>query len=246
MTTVGIIQPNFVPWRGYFDFIREVDVFVFLDDVQYTTRDWRNRNRIRTREREGGSRWLTVPVRAAAGDLIRSVVVDSALDWRAAHLRVLKEHYRAAPFRDAVLAMLEEAYARHRLLADLDIDLCLRVMARLGITTPTVRSSELRVAGTKDERLIALTRRVGGTRYLSGPAAQSYIRPELWEAAGLELAWKTYPDYPVYAQIAEPFDPFVSIIDVLMMAGDRAADLLGVQSGDVVPRPVARRAGKPT
>jgi hypothetical protein len=244
VTTVGIIQPNFIPWRGYFDFIREVDVFVFLDDVQYTTRDWRNRNRIRTRE--GGSRWLTVPVRAAAGDLIRSVVVDSALDWRAAHLRVLKEHYRAAPFRDAVLVMLEEAYARHRLLADLDIDLCLRVMARLGITTPTVRSSELRVAGTKDERLIALTRRVGGTRYLSGPAAQSYIRPELWEAAGLELAWKTYPDYPVYAQIAEPFDPFVSIIDVLMMAGDRAADLLGVQPGDVVPRPVARRAGKPT
>lgn len=245
MTTVGIIQPNFIPWRGYFDFIRDVDVFVFLDDVQYTTRDWRNRNRIRTRD--GASRWLTVPVRASRSDLIRDVEIDSSTsDWCATHARILKENYRASPFLDEALAMLEETYAQHHRLADLDVDLCQRVMARLKISTPTVRSSELGASGTKDERLIDLTRRLGGTRYLSGPSAKAYIQPELWDAAGIDLAYKTYPDYPIYAQLAEPFDPHVSIIDLLIMVGDKAADLLGDQPGVGSRRPGTRRAGQPT
>lgn len=225
MTTVGIIQPNFVPWRGYFDFIRSVDIFVFLDDVQYTRQDWRNRNRIRTRN--GASRWLTVPVRASLKDLIRNVEVDVSSDWQAGHFRILNENYRTAPFLDDTLALLEEAYARHRLLADLDIDLCRRIMSRLGISTPTVRSSDLGTGGVKDQKLIEITRRLGGTRYLSGPAAKAYIRPELWDAAGIELAYKVYPDYPVYEQISEPFDPHVSIIDLMIMRGDGAAALLG-------------------
>lgn len=225
MTTVGIIQPNFIPWRGYFDFIRDVDVFVFLDDVQYTKRDWRNRNRIRTTD--GGSRWLTVPVRAAQGDLIREVGIDMSSEWRTEHAHVIEANYRNAPFFAEVFEMLEESYRRHHRLSDLDIDLCQRVMKRLGISTPTVRSSELNAPGRKDEKLIEITRQLGGTRYLSGPSAKAYIRPELWDAAGIELTYKVYSDYPIYAQISEPFDPHVSIIDLLSMVGDKAAGFIG-------------------
>jgi hypothetical protein len=100
-------------------------------------------------------------------------------------------------------------------------------MAQLRISTPTVRSSDLGAGGTKDEKLIEITRRLGGTRYLSGPAAKAYIQPDLWDAAGIELSYKVYPDYPVYAQISEPFDPYVSIIDLMIMCGDGAAALLG-------------------
>jgi hypothetical protein len=243
VTTVGIIQPNFIPWRGYFDFIREVDVFVILDDVQYTAQDWRNRNRVR--RKDGASRWLTVPVTASHRDLIKDVQIAANTDWRAAHLNFLKENYRAAPHRDEVLAMLEEAYRRHKNLADLDVDLCKSAMTRLAITTPIVRSSELAVGGVKDERLIGITRRLGGRRYLSGPAAKAYIQPRHWDAAGIELAYKTYPDYPAYPQIAEPFDPYVSVIDLLMMEGDKAAGLLGDQAPDRPPPGETGLAGKP-
>jgi hypothetical protein len=224
MTTIGIIQPNFVPWRGYFDFINEVDIFVFLDDVQYTSQDWRNRNRIRTKA--GPSRWLTVPVNASLHDRICDVRIDPNDRWRRTHAAILRENYRQALFLEPVLAMLDAAYARHGLLAELNIDLCNRVLQWLDIRTPLVRSSLLRVDGKKDQKLIKIVKVLGGDRYLSGPAASAYLDPPLWQAEGIVLDYKTYPDYPVYRQIAEPYDPRVSILDLLMMTGEQANQYL--------------------
>ena len=95
MRKIGIIQPNFLPWRGYFDFIQEVDAFVLLDDVQYTVQDWRNRNRIRTPS--GGSAWLSVPTNGRQNDLILDVKLEPSLRWRRKHLSQLQHAYGKAP-----------------------------------------------------------------------------------------------------------------------------------------------------
>lgn len=228
MTTVGIIQPNFIPWRGYFDFIREVDVFVFLDDVQYTSQDWRNRNRLRSRS--GPSQWITVPVLGSRSALLRDVRIDPNPRWARKHLAYLRQNYARAPHLDLVTGLLAEAYDRHGSLSDLNIALCRRIMALLGLETPTLRASELGCEGVKDARLIALVQRLNGDRYLSGPAAKAYLQPGLWADAGIELAFKGYGGYPEYRQIAEPFDPAVSIIDLLAMEGSRARHYLGTSS----------------
>lgn len=226
MKTIGIIQPNYLPWRGYFDFISEVDTFVFLDDVKYTEQDWRNRNRVRLKS--GGTAWLTVPVRRTdRRGPIREVRIDASKNWARRHLETLRMNYSGTAGFASLFPILEEHLGSPpELLADLDIRLTVTLARLLGIDTEFVRSSDLAGGGHKDTRLISLVERLGGTRYLSGPSALSYLQPELWQDAGIELAIKSYDGYAPYRQIAEPFEPFVSVIDLMFMTGTAARDFL--------------------
>lgn len=222
MHKVGAIQPNFIPWRGYFDFIRQVDTFVILDDLQYTKGDWRNRNKIKLPQ--GGSGWLTIPVTARPDTLICDTKINYDGKWVRKHLAVLSQAYRTAPFRDQYLEELRAVFeAGHVSIADLDIDLTQRICGWLGITTKLIKSSDLGTAGVKDHKLLQMMAKVGGTHYLSGPAAKAYIQPELWSEAGIELEYIDYPDYPAYPQVSEPYEPALSILDLLFMTGPDAA-----------------------
>ena len=226
MTTVGIIQPNFIPWRGYFDFINDVDIFVILDDVQYTKQDWRNRNRIRTQS--GKSDWLTVPINSVSlKQLIRDVQLSETTNWRESHLFKLRQNYASAPYFNEIFDLISVEYAKdtNRLL-DLDIGLINSIMRYLGITTKLRLASDIPSGGVRDEKLIDMVSYLGGTRYLSGPAAKSYIQPDMWQDNGIELAFKSYPDYPPYDQIAAPYDPFVSIIDLMFMKGPKTPEFI--------------------
>lgn len=219
--TVGIIQPNYLPWRGYFDFIAEVDVFIFLDDVQYTRGDWRNRNRIRLRK--GGSAWITVPVCHGGSCEIREARIDQSRPWAKQHLASLQSNYCGTEGFASFFPVLEEALSHTwERIADLDIALTKKILKHLGITTPLLSASDLGVEGRRDERLIRLVRAVRGTRYLSGPAALAYLQPGLWRAAGIELAFKSYAGYAPYQQVGPGFDPQVSIVDTIFMTGAAA------------------------
>lgn len=221
MKRVGIIQPNYIPWRGYFDFIQQVDTFIFLDDVQYTKGDWRNRNKVRLKS--GGLTWLTVPVRNQSDTLIKDVEIDYSGHWVRKHLSTLELTYKRAPFFDMYFNQFRETLAsRVKLLSDLDVSLCRLICDWLGIKTELLRASDLKCSGVKDEKLIGLTKAVGGTCYLSGPAAKAYIQPDLWGEAGLKMSYIKYPEYPEYPQISTPFEPAVSILDLLFMTGPDA------------------------
>jgi hypothetical protein len=226
MRTIGIIQPNYIPWRGYFDFIREVDTFVFLDDVQYTRRDWRNRNRIKLPN--GETQWLTVPVLGGRDQLIVDVRIDNSRNWAHKHLEALRHSYSKTPFFNAYRESLESLYAPGRFdrLTDLNAALVRQICEWLGLKTDFVSSSELGAAGTKDDRLLLIVQQLGGDAYLSGPAARSYIRPEIWDAAGIELRYKSYSGYPEYPQISPPFEPAVTVLDLLFMVGHAAPDYI--------------------
>lgn len=218
---VGIIQPNYIPWRGHFDFIRQVDTFIFYDDVQYTKRDWRNRNKVRMLS--GESIWITVPVNARRDTLIMDALIDNSEDWQQKHLSVLKHNYGKTPFFGDYIGPLEATLrGDHKSISDLDVALCEQICPWLEIEAKTLRASTLQCTGSKDQRLIDLVKKIGGTSYLSGPAAKSYIQPDLWQEAGIELEFMTYPDYPEYEQIAPGFEPAVSILDLLFMVGPDA------------------------
>lgn len=225
LRTVGIIQPNYLPWRGFFDFIHDVDTFVFLDDVQYTVRDWRNRNRIKTRD--GGSAWLTVPVLGGRNQLIRDVRIDNAQPWIRKHLGSLERSYGGTAHFEQYYPTVAAIYSRgFEFLAELDIELTKAICRCLGLERDFVVASTLGCEGTKDDRLLEIVRRVGADAYLSGPSAAAYLRPELWRDAGVELRYKDYTGYPEYPQISLPFEPSVSVLDVLFMLGESAPDYI--------------------
>ena len=217
-----IVQPSYIPWRGYFDLIHRADVFVFYDDVQYDARGWRNRNRVKTPR---GSEWLTIPVNARGAQTEQIPISHIAIapqPWARTHFETLRRLYAAAPHFADYLPWLEAAYAHPpALLADFTISTTIDIAGMLGITTKFVRSSALGVAGRKTDRLVAVCRAVGATEYLSGPSARDYIEPEKFAAAGIDLQYIDYR-YPEYPQLYPPFDPFVTILDLLFMTGGDA------------------------
>lgn len=221
---VVILQPSYIPWRGYFDQIRRADLFIFYDDVQYDKHGWRNRNQIKTAQ---GKQWLTIPVHSkgvTAGIAIKDVRIDGSKPWAKNHLKALTIAYSKSPYFKDYLPLLESFYSRRdACLADFTIETSIVLSRDLGITsTRFMRSSELPgIDGFKTDRLIQILKQVGATRYLSGPSAREYIEPQKFTEAGLTLEYIEY-NYPQYPQLYPPFDPYVSILDLLFMTGKDA------------------------
>jgi len=224
----GIIQSNYLPWRGYFDFIDRVDVFVVYDDVQFTVRDWRTRNRLKTPQ---GLRWLSVPVRHQhRSQLICETDIDYSRDWRREHLALVTLNLKQAPFLGDVLRLLEPAFAaQHRTISELNVSLLRACCGYLGIRTPIRLSTEFNAKGAKTERLLEVLAAVGADAYLSGPAAKTYLDEAQFAAAGIRLEYMHYA-YPPYPQLWGPFDGGVSIIDTIANCGPDTRTVLTSQA----------------
>ena len=226
--TVVITQSNYLPWRGYFDLLRSAHEVVLLDSVQYTRRDWRNRNRIKT---PNGIQWLTISVRAK-GSFSQSIDKMTIADprWAAKHVRMIEMAYRRAPCFDVIAPWLFEqlrSVATEPLLTKVNEHLLRALCDRLGIKVPIVRDHELFDHETlrrmePSERLIAILKALGSTRYLSGPAARDYLDLNRFAAENIEVAWMAYDDYPEYLQLWGTFEPRVSVVDLLLNTGDDA------------------------
>lgn len=221
--TAVILQSSYMPWKGYFDLIAQADVFILYDDVQYTRRDWRNRNRIKTL---GGLQWLTIPV-AVKGRYHQRICDTRIQDpaWARRHWQRLSQTYARTPgfslYRER-LATLYSTLEKESSLSRVNRACIETVCQILGISTPITWSMDYAVSGNPTERLVALCRQVGATRYLSGPSARDYLEPELFAAAGMELDYADYSAYPAYPQGAGPFEHGVSILDLLFHAGSDA------------------------
>lgn len=221
---VGVIQSCFIPWRGYFDFIASVDLFVFYDDVQYSKNGWRNRNRIKTPE---GSSWITVPVRhRSLSQLICDTEIDDRSDWRAAHMRIWEKYYPAAPYHGDVCAILGDlGRGTVNTISELNTTLTRTIGDYLNIGTRMILSSELELSGTKTDRLLKLLLKVGATSYLSGPSADAYLDKAAFRRAGIRLEYKTY-DYEPYPQLWGEFDGAVTVLDLIANCGPMSKDLI--------------------
>lgn len=222
--TVAIVQSSYIPWKGYFDLIALADEFILLDDVQYTTRDWRNRNRIKTPD---GLKWLTIPVRGPHRRRIDEIEVADA-EWAADHWRSLRHNYAKAPYFDANADRIEGLYrdATARRLSAVNRHFIAALCETLEIETPIHLSTDYEVEGTKAIRLLNLCLASGATRYLSGPAARSYLDTALFEAEGIEVEWMSYDGYPEYPQLHPPFEHGVTILDLIFNTGPDAGEYM--------------------
>jgi len=224
---LAIIQPSYIPWRGYFHQIQKADVFMFYDDVQYDKHGWRNRNRVKT---ANGTIWLTIPV-AAKGNVvertpIKEIRTVGRTGWSRKHWATLQQSYGRAPHFERYAPLLESFYARQdEFLAEFTIDLTLALSGELGIReTRFVRSSELPgIEGSGTDRLLRLLRAVGADHFISGPTARDYIDEAKVAAAGVTLEYMVY-DYPEYEQLHPPYDPHVSVLDLLFTKGPEAGE----------------------
>lgn len=227
-----ILQPNYLPWRGYFDLINAADIFVFFDDVQYTVRDWRNRNIVR---HETGSKWVTVPVitKGLRGQLIKDARIDNSIPWRDKHWAMLKHCYSRAKYFEHYRSVFEDIYSRcWDSLCDLDIEIAATICRLLSIShTRFVRSSSLDVEGRKTERLVNICKVLGIKTYISGPAARNYIVDDLFDRNGIRLVYHEY-NYLPYKQLYEPFDPMVTVIDLLFNYGNDSPDYIWRNKGN--------------
>jgi hypothetical protein len=222
--TVAIVQSSYIPWKGYFDLIGLVDEFVLFDDRQFTRRDWRNRNRIKT---AGGTAWITLPV-LSHGRYTQRIdevgIADSR--WADKHLKTISQAYAGAPFADELHPWLEGLYAacaEEELLSRVNYRLIRGICELLGIETPLSWSTDYSPTGDATERLLSLCKEIGADRYLSGPTAQGYLEVPMLADEGIEVMWMDYSGYEEYPQLHGAFDHQVSIIDLLLNVGPREA-----------------------
>jgi len=221
MTKVAILQSNYIPWKGYFDIIHDVDLFVFYDDLQYTKNDWRNRNRIKT---PNGADWLTIPVGEDSHRLICDVEIKNPL-WQTKHWKTFQQYYCKCPHFARYRTFLEEVYmGKHwRSLSDLNQYLIKEISRDfLAIKTTFKDSREYALSGLKLERLMDLVIQSGASSYVSGPAAKDYIDPGRFNDRNIKLIWKDYSGYPEYPQIYPPFKHAVTVLDLLFNVGPDA------------------------
>lgn len=227
MKKVAILQSNYIPWKGYFDMINMVDEFILYDDMQYTRRDWRNRNKIKT---PSGLQWLTIPVdtKGKYYQKINETRVNGH-EWCDDHWRALSLNYAHAPYFKEYAPQIQalyEACKKEELLSRINYRFLTALCQMLGITTKITWSSDYQLADGKTERLVRLVQDAGGSEYLSGPAAKDYIVDECFENAHIKLTYMDYSGYPEYPQLFGSFEHAVSVLDLLFNTGAEAPNYM--------------------
>ena len=235
MKTVAISQSNYIPWKGYFDMINSVDEFIIYDDMQFTKRDWRNRNTIKT---PNGLLWLTIPVKVKGKffQKINETEIEGS-DWAEKHWKTIKMNYAKAPYFKELEHRVQAAYekaANMNYLTDVNLYFLKEVCSYFGITTNLRKSSEFKLADGKTERLVDICQQVGATTYVSGPAARDYIDPQLFNSADISLKWMNYKNYPVYPQRFGDFEHSVTVLDLMFNLGQEARNYLKTFIGESV------------
>jgi hypothetical protein len=239
MKRIVILQPGYLPWLGFFDLMFKADVFVILDDVQYTKRDWRSRNRIKTTD---GVIWLTVPVRAKGSrdKRIKDIEIDNAQDWARKHIRSIATFYKSARFYGEVMPVIERIYKKEfKYLIDLDLALTFEICQFLSLEREIVFSSKLGTESSKDDKLLSICMRLGGTHYLSGNAAKGYLRERIFEEDRISVEWHNYV-HPYYRQLWVEKVGFVSHLSAIDLLLNHGRESLEILTGKKVIKPEGR------
>ena len=243
---VAIHQPNFFPWLGYFDKIARADVFIVLDNVQFskTGGTWSNRVRIL---RDGRVVWATMPVERSFHGVrqVREMRIADG-SWRARVLGAIRAGYRRAPYFDEVFHVVEELIATPtEMVAEFNLTVVRALTVRLGLAAgKLVPGSALGIEGAGTDLLVKAVQAVGGGTYLCGGGAQGYQEDERFASAEIELVQQMFR-HPVYPQLGvKEFVPGLSIVDALMNCGFAGTRELIVGMGMEAVRSVEDAAGE--
>jgi hypothetical protein len=241
---VVILQPGYLPWSGYFDQMNRADIFVHATNLQHTRQDWRSRNRIKTRK---GWQWITVPVKSKGHYYARinEIRINNDIPWATSHMNLLRENYTRTPFFKEYAPFFEDTYSRRwKYLVDLDIHIINYLKDILGIKAKTADIADLSLGEVdRNTRIIRTCQKLGASTYLSGPAGQDYIKPDLFAEAGIDLEFQHYV-HPVYPQFHGEFLPNMSVIDLLFNCGPKSLSILSKLVLDPTRLPLRGTSGQ--
>ena len=214
-----ITQSNYIPWKGFIDSIAQVDKVVLYDDMQYTKRDWRNRNIIKT---QNGLKWLTIPVEVK-GKYYQKIneTKISDINWNKDHLNILKQSYTKAKCFKEIIEWVESLYlnCNFTYLTDINQYFLSEILCFLKIETDLIDSRKFLIVGDKTEKLINICKDLKARDYYSGPSAKSYLNEELFLVNNIKVNYLDYSGYEKYDQIHGDFTHGVSILDLFFNCG---------------------------
>ena len=226
MKKIAILQSNYIPWKGYFDLINMVDEFVLYDDMQYTKRDWRNRNKIQTPQ---GLKWLSIPVEVKGKYFQKiSETKISEKEWGKKHWAMIKQNYSKAPYFKEYKDIFEKLYLNNEeeYLSKINYNFIIAICKILGITTNIRWSNEFDLIDGQTEKLLGICKDCNADVYISGPAAKDYFDENLAQKEGINVEWMNYSGYDKYKQMFEPFEHGVSVLDLIFNEGTNATKFM--------------------
>lgn len=225
MKKVAIVQSSYIPWIGYFDLIGSVDEFIVYDSMQFTKRDWRNRNLIKTPQ---GKKWITVPV-LSKGKYLQTIF-DTRIDgikWQQEHWKAITLNYARAPFFDEISLLIEPFYHfNYSNLSELNTNLLFAICNYLSIQTTISDSNSYKLMGDKSDKLLNICIESSASSYVSGPSAKEYLDIKKFEANNIKVEWFNYGNYMPYPQLWGQFESGMSILDLLFNCGANSKDYL--------------------
>jgi hypothetical protein len=223
---IVITQSNYIPWKGYFDGINMVDEFVIYDDMQYTKRDWRNRNMIKTPQ---GTQWLSIPV-DVKGKFFQKIKDTRISDksWAKDHWKTIAFNYAKAQHFKEFKEPFEQLYNKidFDFLTDVNEAFIKLICDTLGIKTEMKRSSEFELKEERTERLLDICLKENATDYYSGPAAKAYMNEALFNEKGVNVHYFDYSGYPEYRQLYGEFTHAVTVLDLIFNEGPNATNFM--------------------
>jgi len=219
---VAILQSNYIPWKGYFDLINMVDEFILYDDMQYTRRDWRNRNKIKTPQ---GLKWLTIPV-DVKGKYFQKINETKVSDrgWANKHWQQIKQNYSKAKYFKEYSNIFKDLYLNNseELLSVVNYKFIVAINKILGIETKIRWSSDFDLVDGQTEKLLGVCKDCNADVYISGPAAKDYLDESLFDNEGIAVEWMSYDGYEEYHQLYDKFSHGVTILDLIFNEGSSA------------------------
>lgn len=226
MRTAVISQPTYLPWLGYFRIMKEADIYVFLDNVQFEKRSWQCRNRIKSVNKWI---WVTVPTRSKQGTLLKDVEIDNTKPWQRQHWNAIRTCYGKAPYFGLYAPFFKSVYnTEWTKLDSLNIYIIKYLASQLGLSPSFLRSSDLGVKGTRTDLLLNICTVLGADRYVTTVGSKEYMQEDgaekLFERC-IKLEFFEY-NHPVYPQLFEDFIPFLTVVDCLFNCGPKSAEVI--------------------
>lgn len=215
----------YFPWVGLLEQVRLADIFIHYDDVQYA-RGFYNRVQAKT---ANGSKWITVPLsNHHRGQRIDEVLIDNQTDWRSQHRHALKQAYMKAPYRDEMLALVDEVFSKSAtFLSDVSRESIYALVRYFKLDTKVefMSSSDMNISGASSQRLHDLCVAVAADVYITGHGARNYLDHDLFERSGINVEYMKYDIIP-YSQLHGDFTPYVSALDLVANFGQEGARVI--------------------
>lgn len=234
---IAIMQPTYLPWIGYFDLIDSVDIFVFLDNVQFEKQTWQQRNRLRAHK---GLEWITVPVltKGQFGQHIKDVELRDTT-FVVKHLKQITQSYQKAKEFHRYFAdfsgVLQQAASKGSL-CHLNVTLIKWLCSKFQISTKFIMASELNIQGKRSERIVNILKALNAFMYISPQGSEHYIVNDyqIFEGNDISVFYHQYL-HPEYVQVYRPFLPYACSLDVLLNEGEKSLGIIKLGKKDPLP-----------